>query len=49
MNSTEYGLNETLPVVIVKDNHFEKNMAYFAGNAFYISSTMRTTELIDYR
>ena len=35
-------------MIIMKDNRFEKNMAYFAGNAFYISSTMRSTGLFDY-
>ena len=44
----ENGLNETLPMIIMKDNRFEKNMAYFAGNAFYISSTMRQTAIFDY-
>ena len=50
-NATNYsasGLNETLPAIIMKDNRFEKNMAYFAGNAFYVRNTMRTTELFDY-
>ena len=44
----ENSLNETLPVIIIKDNIFERNMAYFAGNAFYISSTLRSTALFDY-
>ena len=50
-NATNYsasGLNETLPAIVMKDNRFEKNMAYFAGNAFYIRNTMRTMELFDY-
>ena len=42
-------MNETLPAIIIKDNRFEKNMAYFAGNAFYIRNTLRTETIFDYR
>ena len=40
-NHSHHGLNETLPFIIIKDNRFEKNMAYFAGNAFYILNRLR--------
>ena len=47
-NHSAYGLNETLPAIVMKDNRFDKNMAYFAGSAFYVRNTMRTTQLFDY-
>ena len=45
---SENGLNETVPLIVMKFNRFEKNMAYFAGNAFYISNTLRSTGFLDY-
>ena len=48
MNYSEYGLNETLPAIVMKHNRFEKNMAYFAGNAFYINLIVKANRVYDY-
>ena len=37
-------VNETVinrPLIVFQGNVFEKNMAYFAGNAIYVSNTMK--------
>ena len=31
-------------MIVIKDNRFERNMAYFAGNAFYIYNLMKSTD-----
>ena len=37
------------PFVVIHNNKFEKNMAYFAGNAFHITSTLSfTVDFDDY-
>ena len=44
------GYNTTYkPYVIMQNNNFTKNMAYFAGNAFHITSSVRLIEpYLDY-
>ena len=45
-------LNDTTknPYIVMKDNTFKNNMAYFAGNAFHISMPYRMLyDLKDFR
>lgn len=39
LNVTRH-MNNSLPVVMIKENRFERNMAYFSGNAFSIINTL---------
>ena len=47
-NATGYNSTQK-PYVIMHNNNFTKNMAYFAGNAFHITSSVRLIEpYLDY-